>query len=89
MIKRPIAESLVENLRGGSDIGQSILKTKFEILLRGLLSIVATNVGLPILIVLDGLDECGTPETRQKLIDVLYHRYPPSTIHSYSRLLPF
>ena len=73
LIKPPIAESLVESLRSSGDIGPSNLKTKFEILLRIPLSTAAANAGSPILIVLDALDECGTPETRQKLVNVLYH----------------
>ena len=76
MIKQPIAESLVESLRSSGNIVPSNLKTKFELLLQNPLSTVAANAGSPILIVLDALDECGTPKTRQKLVNVLYHGLP-------------
>ena len=66
-----IAESVVEKLRKSGDIGPSNLKTKFDILLRNPLSSVATKVPHCVLIVLDALDECGTPELRRSLVDVL------------------
>ena len=66
-----IAESLVNQLKGSGDIGSSNLKTKFDILLREPLYTAAIEVREPILIVLDALDECGTPESRQSLINVL------------------
>ena len=66
-----MAKYLAEKLRNGGDIGPTDLQTKFEILLRDPLSIAATNVSHPVLIVLDALDECGTPELRQSLLDVL------------------
>ena len=71
MYNQSIAESLVEKLRKSGDIGPSNLKTKFDILLRNPLSSVATEVHHPVLIILDALDECGTPELRQSLLDVL------------------
>ncbi|PAV23158.1 WD40 domain containing protein [Pyrrhoderma noxium] len=71
-----IAESLVEKLKKSGDIGSSDLRRKFEILLRDPLSIVATKVGHPVLIVMDALDECGTPELRQSLLEVLRDRLP-------------
>ena len=73
---QPIAESLVKQMKGSGDLGPSNLKTKFDILIRDSLSSVATDIGSPILIVLDALDECGTPETRQSLINVLQHGLP-------------
>ena len=71
-----IAESLVKQMEGSGDLGPSNLKTKFDILLRDSLSSVAADVSSPILIVLDALDECGTLETRQSLINVLQHGLP-------------
>ena len=71
-----IAESLAEKLKNGGDIGPSSLKTKFEILLRDPLSAVATKTSSPILIVLDALDECGAPETRRSLMNVLRDGLP-------------
>ena len=67
-----IAESLAEKLRNSGDIDPSSLKTKFEILLREPLSAAATKTYSPILIVLDALDECGTPDTRRSLMSVLW-----------------
>ncbi|PAV22987.1 nucleotide-binding-oligomerization-domain like receptor [Pyrrhoderma noxium] len=69
-----IAESLVEQMKGRGDLGPSNLKTKFDVLLHNPLSAVATKVHHPVLIVLDALDECGTPEHRQSLLDVLRDR---------------
>ena len=66
-----IAESVVEKLRSSGDIGPSNVKTKFEVLLGDPLSAVATKIHNPVLIVLDALDECGTPELRRSLVDVL------------------
>ena len=74
MYNQSIAESLVEKLRKSGDIGPSNLKTKFDILLRIPLSAVAIKVHHPVLIVLDALDECGTPELRRSLLDVLRDR---------------
>ena len=66
-----IAESLVNQLKDSGVLGPSNLKTKFDILLREPLYTAAIEVREPILIVLDALDECGTPESRQSLINVL------------------
>ena len=66
-----IAESLVDQLKDTGVLGPSNLKTKFDILLRHPLSAIVTKVHHPVLIVLDALDECGTPESRQSLINVL------------------
>ncbi|PAV22982.1 nucleotide-binding-oligomerization-domain like receptor [Pyrrhoderma noxium] len=66
-----LAESLVDQLKDTGVLGPSNLKTKFDILLRHPLSAIATKVHHPVLIVLDALDECGTPESRQSLINVL------------------
>ena len=71
-----IAESLVDQLKGRGDLGPSNLKTKFDILLREPLYAAAIEVREPILIVLDALDECGTPESRRSLINVLRDGLP-------------
>ena len=71
-----IAESLVNQLKDKGNLGPSNLNTKFGILLQDSLSAVAADVGSPILIVLDALDECGTPEIRRGLINVLQHGLP-------------
>ncbi|PAV17574.1 nucleotide-binding-oligomerization-domain like receptor [Pyrrhoderma noxium] len=80
-----IASSLAQKLRNSGDIGPSGLKTKFEILLRNPLSTVATKVGAPVLIVLDALDECGTPELRQSLLNLFRDRL--STLPNNFRIL--
>ena len=67
-----MAETLVSHLKDIGDLEPSNLKTKFEILLREPLSAIATSVRSPTLIVLDALDECGTPETRRNLMNILY-----------------
>ncbi|PAV14717.1 nucleotide-binding-oligomerization-domain like receptor [Pyrrhoderma noxium] len=66
-----IAESLSEQLKKSGNLDSSNLKAKFDILLRQPTSAVATEVGRPVLIVLDALDECGTPGLRQSLLHVL------------------
>ncbi|PAV14672.1 nucleotide-binding-oligomerization-domain like receptor [Pyrrhoderma noxium] len=66
-----IAKSLSEQLKKSGSLDSSSLKAKFDILLQLPLSTVATEVGHPVLIVLDALDECGTPELRQSLLHVL------------------
>ncbi|PAV14715.1 nucleotide-binding-oligomerization-domain like receptor [Pyrrhoderma noxium] len=68
---QPIAKSLSEQLKKSGNLDSSNLKVKFDILLQQPLSAVATEVGHPVLIVLDALDECGTPELRQSLLHVL------------------
>ena len=73
---KTIAESLVKQLKDKGDLGPSDLETKFGILLQDSLSAIATVVGSPILIVLDDLDECDTPETHQSLIKILHHGLP-------------
>ena len=73
---QPIAESLVKQLGGSGDLGPSNLKTKFDILIRDTLSAVAANVDSSIVIIIDALDECGTPETRQSLLNVLKDSLP-------------
>ena len=71
-----IAESLVNQLKDSGDLGPSNLKTRFDILLRDTLYTAAIKAQEPILVVLDTLDECGTPEARRGLIDVLQDRLP-------------
>ncbi|PAV14667.1 nucleotide-binding-oligomerization-domain like receptor [Pyrrhoderma noxium] len=66
-----IAKSLSEQLKKSGSLDSSSLKAKFDILLQLPLSTVATEVAHPVLIVLDALDECGTPELRQSLLHVL------------------
>ena len=68
---QPIAKSLSEQLKKSGNLDSSNLKAKFDILLRQPLSTVAAELARPVLIVLDALDECGTPEQRQCLLDVL------------------
>ena len=67
----PIAETLSEQLKKSGNLDSSNVKTKFDILLQQPLSAIAAKVGHPVLIVLDALDECGTPEERQSLLHVL------------------
>ncbi|PAV22985.1 nucleotide-binding-oligomerization-domain like receptor [Pyrrhoderma noxium] len=69
-----IAESLVDQLKDRGVLDSSNLKTKFDILLREPLYTAAIQKSEPILIVLDALDECGTPKSRQSLINVLRDR---------------
>ena len=71
-----IAECLVDQLKDRGDLGPSNLKAKFDILLREPLYTAAIEVHEPILIVLDALNECGTPKSRWNLINVLRDRLP-------------
>ena len=71
-----MAESLVKKLKYKGDLGPSDLETKFGILLHDSLSAIVTKVPSPILIVIDALDECGTPEERRSLMSVLRNGLP-------------
>ena len=66
-----IAKSLSEQLKKSGNLDSSTINVKFDILLRQPLSAIATEIGHPVLIVLDALDECGTPELRHSLLHVL------------------
>ena len=76
VFSQTIAECLVNQLKDSGDLGPSNLKTKFDILLRDTLYTADIKEQEPILVVLDALDECGTPEARRGLIDVLQDRLP-------------
>ena len=71
-----IAKSLSEQLKKSGNLDSSTLKVKFDILLQQPLSAVATEIGHPVLIVIDALDECGTPELRHSLLHVLLECLP-------------
>ena len=76
VFSQTIAESLIDKLKDSCDLGPSNLKTKFDILLREPLYTAAIKVRELILIVLDALDKCRTPEARRGLINVLQDRLP-------------
>ena len=82
---RSHSRTLVEKLEDVGDLDPSSLNTKFEILLRDVLSAVTANVRSPILIVFDALNECGTPETRPTIMNILYN--DPLTLPSNFRFL--
>ena len=73
---QPIAESLVGQLKKNDNLLLSNLRTKFDILLGEPLYTAANKTPEHILIVLDALDECGTPESRRDLIRVLRDDLP-------------
>ncbi|KAL5512561.1 hypothetical protein ACEPAG_3214 [Sanghuangporus baumii] len=62
-----IAKAVSEN----SNISGSPLRTQFEKLLLEPLQAVTDDLGQPIIIILDALDECGTAEQRRELLRLL------------------
>lgn len=68
----PFAEELAARIDDSPKILKSSLDEQFRCLLQEPLATIAANHDLgPIVIVLDALDECGTSNTRKKLLDTL------------------
>lgn len=66
------AHELASRIKPSPQIMKSSLDDQFRSLLQGPLStIAASHDSGPIIIILDALDECGIPETRKKLLEVL------------------
>lgn len=66
------AKELASQITSSPDILESSLDEQFQCLLQEPLSTLAARYDLgPIVVILDALDECGTPETRKQLIGAL------------------
>ena len=81
----PIAKSIEMCLQECGNLISATLKSEFDILLRKPLSSISPEISHPILIVLDAIDECGTPQSRRALMDVLQNDIP--SLHSTLRFL--
>ena len=69
------AEELASRIKAAPHIMSSSLDEQFQSLLQEpLVTLAASHDPGPIIIVLDALDECGTPETRKRLLAVLSTR---------------
>ncbi|PAV17375.1 WD40 domain containing protein [Pyrrhoderma noxium] len=81
----PIARFIDEEVKRSGELSSATLKSEFDILLRKPLSSITSETRRPILVVLDAIDECGTPHSRQVLLNVLRDGIP--SLHSAIRFL--
>ena len=66
------AAELVSRIEASPGIVEASLPVQFQLLLQEPLALLASRYDLgPIIIVLDALDECGTPDTREGLLHIL------------------
>ena len=71
-----IGSRIVAELDGEKDVTMASLRYQFDrLLLRPLGSLTDSLLG-PIVIVLDALDECGTPESRESLMQLVQREIP-------------
>ena len=80
-----IARFIDEKVKQSGELSSATLKSEFDILLRKPLSSITSETRRPILVVLDAIDECGTPHSRQVLLNVLRDGIP--SLHSAIRFL--
>ena len=72
-----IGSLIVEHVNVDKDVSSALLGRQFEMLLLEPLGVVTTSSRIstalkkPVLIVVDALDECGTPSTRKELVRLL------------------
>ena len=71
-----IAVSIDTEIRGYGELNSATLQSKFNCLLHRPLDAVSSQIHHPVLIVLDAIDECGTPEARRGLLNVLRNLVP-------------
>ncbi|PAV17353.1 nucleotide-binding-oligomerization-domain like receptor [Pyrrhoderma noxium] len=71
-----IAVSIDTEIRGYGELSSATLQSKFICLLHRPLDAVSSQIHHPVLIVLDAIDECGTPEARRGLLNVLRNLVP-------------
>ena len=70
-LNQTIAENLDDALRNYGEITSATLGSQFKILLHEPIQSSAKNESNdPVLVVLDGLDECGTPQSRSILLQI-------------------
>ena len=80
-----IAKLVDAEVRKTGELSSATLKSQFDILLRKPLSTVSAEITHPILVVLDAIDECGTPQSRCALMDILSNGIP--SLHPTFRFL--
>ena len=80
-----IARLIDEEVKRGGELSSATLKSQFDILLRKPLSSITSQINHPILIVLDAIDECGTPQSRHSLMHTLRNGIP--SLHPAFRFL--
>ena len=80
-----IAKLVDAEVRKTGELSSATLKSQFDILLRKPLSSITSQISHPILIVLDAIDECGTPQSRQSLMHTLRNGIP--SLHPTFRFL--
>ena len=80
-----IARFIHEEVKRSGELSSATLKSEFNILLRKPLSSISSKINHPILVVLDAIDECGSPQSRQVLLNVLRDGIP--SLHSTFRFL--
>ncbi|PAV17364.1 WD40 domain containing protein [Pyrrhoderma noxium] len=81
----PIARFIDEQVKRSGELSSATLKSEFNILLHKPLSSITSEISHPILIVLDAIDECGTPQSRQFLMSILRDGIP--SLHSAIRFI--
>ncbi|PAV17371.1 nucleotide-binding-oligomerization-domain like receptor [Pyrrhoderma noxium] len=81
----PIARLIHEEVKRSGELSSATLESEFDILLRKPLSSISSEINHPILVVLDAIDECGTPQSRRVLMDVLSNGIP--SLHPAFRFL--
>ena len=80
-----IARLIDEEVKRGGELSSATLKSQFDILIRRPLSSIPSQISHPILIVLDAIDECGTPQSRHSLMHTLRNGIP--SLHPTFRFL--
>ena len=71
-----VAKSVEAEVKRSGELSSATLKSQFDILIRKPLSSVTSDINNPTLIVLDAIDECGTPQSRYGLMSVLRDGIP-------------
>ena len=80
-----IAVFIEAEVKRSGELSSATLKSQFDILIRRPLSSITSQINHPILIVLDAIDECGTPQSRHSLMHTLRNGIP--SLHPAFRFL--
>ena len=80
-----IAVFIEAEVKRSGELSSATLKSQFAILLRRPLSSIPSEISYPILIVLDAINECGTPQSRHYLMDTIRNGIP--SLHPAFRFL--
>lgn len=71
-----IAKLVIAAFEKDNDISNAPVATQFEKLIAEPLTTAASAMHGPVIIILDALDECGTPESRKELMRIFRQRLP-------------